>query len=462
MHSKYRNFIWLLFILSLVLFVFLPIHSAFAADPTGVDGRILTPDKTGDVVNWIEVARYGNYSLIVRANFLNANNCGSFYYGKYEYQYLAFSTGSTVYTTSNLYMSLNNWFKGNANSTAENLPANARLRQFTMENTALTAIGTASTKAGLTNGFSIPTITQRGTGDNIAFAMSYSEAVNFISHTHFVRESNPQTQNSNDIARANWTKISIPAYDPASKLNMCGAWLRSPGDTNNTVGILSNDRYLGGRVFQYHVNNGPQECGFAYPALWVSQGIFDTNTRTVTGFVSPMVANDRGLGDSFLRKHDVVVELRPTFRTPAAAELSTTAKLVNTSGLGQFTFENVPFGNYVLYIKRPGYLARAMLVTVSAADTPVKTLAPPGIADNNIFNLWWGDCNGSGRVDNEDILMIMEQMNLKVNALSPLYDPACDLNADRLVDNEDILMVMENWNKIAADYPGTEGVDFYR
>jgi len=186
------------------------------------------------------------------------------------------------------------------------------------------------------------------------------------------------------------------------------------------------------------------------------------DTRTITGFVWPMVANDRGLGESFLRKHDVVVELRPTFRTPAAAELSTKAILVNDSGRGQFTLENVPFGVYVLYIKRPGYLARAMMVTVSASDPPVMELAPLSAADNGTFKLWWGDCNGNGRVDTEDMLMIMELMTLKVDALNPLYDPACDLNGDRLIDNEDMLMVLDMWNKIVSDYPGTGGVDFFK
>jgi len=184
--------------------------------------------------------------------------------------------------------------------------------------------------------------------------------------------------------------------------------------------------------------------------------------RTITGLVSPMAVNDRGLA-GFLQRHDVVVELRPTFKTPATAALSTKAVLLNNDGLGQFTFENVPLGTYVLYIKRPGYLARPMMVIVSALDPPVIKLEPPGAADKGIFNLWWGDCNGDGRIDNEDILMVMELLNLRINAFDPLYNPACDLNADGLIDNEDILMVLDPgmWNKIILDYPGASDVDVF-
>jgi len=198
-------------------------------------------------------------------------------------------------------------------------------------------------------------------------------------------------------------------------------------------------------------------------------GAFETRTivyeydklgRTVHGFVWPMVTIERIPG--FLDMHAVVVELRPTFKTPAPPELSVKAQLLNKDGLGEFTFYNVPEGNYVLYIYRPGYLVRSMLVTISPSDPQVVLLEPPGIADDGIFNLWWGDCNGDHRVDNDDVLLIMELLNAGVSAEDPLYNPACDMNADGRCDNDDVLLVMENWDKFINDYPGAEDVNPYQ
>ena len=190
----------------------------------------------------------------------------------------------------------------------------------------------------------------------------------------------------------------------------------------------------------------------------------DKNYRAVRGFVWPMVDDDLDLGGAFLARHDIVVELRPTFLTPAGEGLSVISVLVPNSsraGLGEFVIENVPFGDYVLTIKRPGYLVRAMKVSVSAADPDVIALAPPGTDDDGVFNLWWGDCNDDFRIDNEDVMMIMELMNIGVGANHPLYNAACDFNADGRCDNEDIMMVLERWNRHVGEYAGAGDVDFF-
>ncbi len=189
----------------------------------------------------------------------------------------------------------------------------------------------------------------------------------------------------------------------------------------------------------------------------------DKNYRAVKGFVWPMVNQHWGLGDSFLRKHDITVELRESVATPAGAKLSVKSVLVANStkeGLGEFVIENVPFGTYVLYISRPGYLLRTMKVTVAPSSPDMIALAPPGTVDEGIFKLWWGDCTDDYRVDNSDIMMVMSLMNKGVNANSPLYDPACDFNGDGRIDNFDIGMILTNWNKFIVQYPGTDGVDF--
>lgn len=146
---------------------------------------------------------------------------------------------------------------------------------------------------------------------------------------------------------------------------------------------------------------------------------------------------------------------------PADPELNTVAVLADNSGLGKFTIENVPFGNYVLYIKRPGYLARAMNITVSPSDPDVIELASLGDNENGVFKLWYGDCNDDWVVDNLDVMMVTEQMDMGVNAYHPKYSPACDMNGDALVDNLDVMMIIEHWDWCILDYPGADEVDIW-
>jgi hypothetical protein len=234
--------------------------------PIVVDGRTLTPNMTGDKVNWIEIARYGDYSLIVRTNYINIYPQAA-YYGNPEWQYTSYGSTNT-YGTSVVRDKINNWFNGLASPVADNLSANARLREFTLQNNALSATGTASTVPSLTNGFSKPTSNQVGTGNDVSFALSYSEAAEFLSKTHDVRGMNPQVQPSNTNATINFNKITIP------QIYAYGLWLRSPGDISYTAGDLDYT----GRAFQFQINpNGNNERGLVYPALWVKSSIFETS-----------------------------------------------------------------------------------------------------------------------------------------------------------------------------------------
>ena len=237
--------------------------------PTVVDGRVLTPSMTGDKVNWIEIARYGDYSLIVRTNYLNIYPQASCY-GNPEWQYTTYGTANT-YGNSVVRDKINAWFNGAASPVADNLAANARLRDYTVKNNALNVLGTSSNVASLTNGFSTPTSNHIGTGNDIAFALSYSESAEFLSKTHDVRGMNPQVQPSNTNATLNFGKITIP------QMYAYGMWLRSPGDLSYTAGDLDYT----GRTFQFQINpNGNSERGLVYPALWVNSSIFET-TYTV-------------------------------------------------------------------------------------------------------------------------------------------------------------------------------------
>jgi hypothetical protein len=187
------------------------------------------------------------------------------------------------------------------------------------------------------------------------------------------------------------------------------------------------------------------------------------NSKTVHGYVWPMVIQDLGIGSSFLALHEITVELRSTFSIPANAGLCATVIEVESSpiaGLGEFTIENIPLETYVLYIKRPGYLTRCMMVTVVDSDPDIIELEPPGVEDDGVFNLWWGDCNGDLSVNNNDAMMIFALMALDVDAFDPLYDAACDLNGDGRIDGLDMMMVFERSGYGVKDYAGTEGVDF--
>jgi len=247
-----------------------------ADDGFGNGGRVLTPTQTGDTVNWVEVARNGNYSLIVRADYIrvypnkimNGNNV----YDNPDWQISKFQ--SAVYKGSIPNNHINAWFNGNSSGEADKLADNARVRDFTVQSTAIHTPGTATSVGSLTNGFSKPTTYKSGIGNDVAFILSYGEAANFISNTYFQRI-NPANAESSPAAKANYAKIKIPDW----KTVYYFMWLRSVGDvqssTLKSMGSLegsSRGSIITGRTFQEDIT---QSGGLLYPALWVEQAIFD-------------------------------------------------------------------------------------------------------------------------------------------------------------------------------------------
>jgi|GEM_PF-1115338 len=237
--------------------------------PTGVDGRILSPAQTGDSVHWVEIARNGNYALIVRSEFINIYPHSKSVWGNPAWQYTGFGTTNRYMTAQNsVRWKLNDWFNGTAQGEAEKLPANARMRDFVVQTNLSQAIGTSAWSPSLHDGFTKPTPFQVGIGDDIAFALSYGEAANFLSLLHFLRGMYIANQPSSDIAQANFAKISIPVSNPYT-----GMWLRSPGDVANTAAFMSSHaNAMGhGRVFQEFITD---VRGLLYPAVWVDEEIF--------------------------------------------------------------------------------------------------------------------------------------------------------------------------------------------
>ena len=227
--------------------------------PTGTDdGRVLTPGQTGDTVNWLEIARNGDYSLIVRTDFINVNDNGRI--GEAAWQGTPFGSNG-VYGRSEVRDHINNWFNGRAGSALDNLAAGARLRSFTASNNASNVLGTGSSDSGgLTNGFSKPTGYLVGAGNDIAFALSFTEAANFISREYNTNAGGGVAP-STALAIANFGRLTPHAFTDY-------LWLRNAGTNTTTSGTLQHD---GGRAFQLAIGT----AALVYPALWVHSSIFD-------------------------------------------------------------------------------------------------------------------------------------------------------------------------------------------
>ena len=225
--------------------------------PTGIEnGKTLTPDKSGDTVDWIEIARNGDYSLIVRTDFINITEN---HFGEAQWQGDHFGSNNS-YQGSYPQIRINDWFNGR--SSVENLDAEARLRSFTVSNNASSVLGTGSSdEGGLTNGYSKPTNYQTGAGNDVAFALSFTEAANFISKEYNVTLGGGVAPSS-QLAISNFNRLK--QYSPTVSL-----WLRSPGTNDATATEL---RHGDGRAFQ--INTGTATA-LVYPALWVHNSIFD-------------------------------------------------------------------------------------------------------------------------------------------------------------------------------------------
>jgi len=223
--------------------------------PTGVDGRILPPSKTGDSSDWIEIARNGNYSLIVR---------------KLSVNYIAFGP-STSYTSSNVRKSINDFFNGTASSISkvyEVLPYNANLRLYTVQSNAVFKMGTScKDPASLYDGFSKPTTNRALAGDDVCFALSYCESANFLAYAKFMRGASVYGY----VAIQPVPALAVNNFKKLHQSNQA-IWLRNPGDCANTVASITYDGSTRwGTVFQEKINIK----GLVHPAVWVDSAIFN-------------------------------------------------------------------------------------------------------------------------------------------------------------------------------------------
>jgi len=294
----FRVALTLALVSAMVLSTFSSLPQAFAdTAPQGVTGRILTAEQAGDNTSWIEIARSGNYSLIVRSSYININERAA-KYGDPTAQYADYqsSIGVMNYSSSYVRNYVNRWFNGNAPGSADTLSGNARLRNYTMQNNAVRTPGTATSQGSQTNGFSAPGSAYARTGDDVAFILSFSESMQFISLKHDIRGRSPQTAYSNDIAQANFARLTIP------HLKTYCMFTRSPGDCKGTVGAMDYT----GRLFQIWGDPCKStEKGLIYPALWVDQSIWGPTTATIN------VRHIDSRNGDILRSNSYTVNVQP-------------------------------------------------------------------------------------------------------------------------------------------------------
>ena len=232
-------------------------------EDNGVTGRILDKDTAGDTSDWIEIARNGDYSLIVRANFIpmyenwpaNDATLQGMYFGS-----------NNNYINSQVQQKINAWFHPLQNSVPQKLAANANLRNYTVKNTSSYALGSGPilSGAGRFDGLSKPIADPDDMGPDVAFALSYGEAVNYLSKACMYGGSiNPE---SNAVAKANFEILmSYSTNIPYDKY----MWLRSPGNDAASASVLPFKP--NGMAFQ----TGITDQELIYPAVWVNSAIWD-------------------------------------------------------------------------------------------------------------------------------------------------------------------------------------------
>ena len=232
--------------------------------PTSVDGRILPAVKAGDTSDWIEIARNGNYSLIVRKNCLKispeVNNTLD--------SYLVTFGNTTAYSSSNVRRWVNAFFNSiTIRSQIDSLPQNAKLRNYTVLSNAASVTGTCGYDKSLYDGFSKPTAIKVDIGDDILFPLSFCEAANFIAVYKYMRYAYNPIQSAPAYAVINFNKLNLVAAP---------IWLRTPGDPPDmAAAIVPLQNGNNGLVYQNSINIP----AVIHPAAWVDSAIFNSSVN---------------------------------------------------------------------------------------------------------------------------------------------------------------------------------------
>ncbi|MCL1914594.1 MAG: hypothetical protein FWG10_12155 [Eubacteriaceae bacterium] len=238
---------------------------------------IVDDSRTGDG-DWIPIATYGDFILMVRARYINiyqgAGHDNEVAWQSGPYGATNSYPGSSTKQRSKVCTDINNWFMRTAQGASENLSEIARIRAFTVRNNAVAQLGsgTAESGSGSNDGFSYPDGIFDPQGQDVAFALSYGEAVNFISRSYMWAGGISAT--SPLPAEVNFAKLQITGNTASYKNEM---WLRSPGLRPDMACSMSNV----GLVFQQVIHSAnTRELGLTYPAVWVHKGILEYPTES--------------------------------------------------------------------------------------------------------------------------------------------------------------------------------------
>ena len=254
--KKFGVFLTLMLIVSMMLPATLADAATTTAKATAVDGRTLTAAQAGDTSDWIEIARNGDYVLLVRRDVLP---CSQIYFSA--------KSNQNSYNNSKARDFVNCWFN-------YDLSSSARLRNYTVTNSATSNLGNF---ADLNAGHSQPNSNSAKTGNDVAFLLSFSEAALYCSQ-YYAKNTCTVTASS-AIARANNCKLR----NPSSGYQYNTWYLRSPAGTECGCAQISsvgghNKQTPDGSVYRCFV----QSCyPFIRPAVWVKSTIFEAEKGCV-------------------------------------------------------------------------------------------------------------------------------------------------------------------------------------
>jgi hypothetical protein len=93
--------------------------------------------------------------------------------------------------------------------------------------------------------------------------------------------------------------------------------------------------------------------------------------------------------------------------------------------IGKYNFKNIPAGDYILEISRPGFLVRYGEVEVNATSEMYL----------GHRELLGGDVNGDGIVNAKDLSAIRPKLGLFVTSL---YNTPYDFDGNKIINNTDV------------------------
>jgi|GEM_PF-1722151 len=225
-----------------------------AANEPHAFSRMIPPEWVGDTSAWHEIARTTiageSFSLIMRDAHIGSSQ---------------FHASSNAWYSSDARARVNEWMRNTTNA-ATNLPHDARVRQFTLANNALTTLGPWSAGSAGNDGygrfdgaFSTPQFNYNNglASDDIAFLLSSGEAARFRSLS-WQLQTLSNWRNANPLAAQNWNNSGLQGQ--------LGGWLRNPGAEPNRSAAVGS----GGQV-----QEGPVTVSWTLvPALWVHSSFF--------------------------------------------------------------------------------------------------------------------------------------------------------------------------------------------